>query len=266
MNNREITQPIAEAITVTFDAPVDEVLTANLDSNDTVFGQLMSGGNFYSYVADTDKITTYYHPEETEYLNEYAHATLDSIGIHTDTWETYDYALGFFRVDAQMRCKPGNKPCGKRCIPQQMKCKSSMSGSAQAKMRQGRVNLRSPGGVGSIAADVAGAAVLATGIAAYQNREAIGKGVEVAKQKIQEAANNTGKAAQRAGKKAVIAVKRVQKGAENIVKGVQQQTTKSQKRLERFKNEEYRKKTAKRLGTQIARKEVKKAIKESLAK
>lgn len=196
MDFRELTQPIAEAITLTYDAPVDEILTAYLDSEGTVFGQLMSGGNFYSYAADNNTITTDYHPEETEYLNEYAHAVLDSIGIHTDTWNTYDYALGFFRVDAQVKCKPGNKPCGKRCIPQQMKCRSSMGGTAQGKMRQGRANLRSPG-AGAIAAGVVGAAAAAAaGGVAYKNREA-----------IKNKANEIGNEAWVAGKQAEKAVK-----------------------------------------------------------
>lgn len=250
MSKRDATQPIAEAIALTFDAPVDEVLTAHLDSDGVLFGQVMSGGNFYSYVADADTITTYYHPEETEYLNEYAHAVLDGIGIHTDAWDTYDYALGFFRVDAQMRCKPGNKPCGNRCIPQKMRCRKGAGVAAQGALRQGRANLRSPG-VGGIAAGVVGAAALAAaGGAAYQNREAIGKaaseagrsagkvaavakrevegkatelannvgkGVEEAKERIQEAAKQTGKAARKAGKQAQVAVKRVQKEVEGHV-------------------------------------------------
>jgi hypothetical protein len=259
MNDREITQPIAEAITLTFDAPVNEVLTANLDSDGVLFGQIMSGGNFYSYIADSNTITTYYHPEETEYLNEYAHAVLDNMGIHTDAWETYDYALGFFRVDAQMKCKPGNKPCGRRCIPQQMKCRSAMGGGAQAKMRQGRANLRAPG-AGAIAAGVVGAAALAAGgAAAYQNREEIAKGakkigrqvqktalvakrevegkaaelasnvnkgVEVAKENIQQAAKKTGQAARIAGKKATRAVERTKKEVDKNYKETKKEVDK----------------------------------------
>lgn len=277
MNFRDVTQPIAEAIGITYDAPVDEVLTANLDSDGIVFGQLMSGGNFYHYIADADEIITYYLPEETEYLNDYTHAVLDNIGIHTDAWDTYAYAQGFFRLDAQLKCKPGNKPCGQRCIPQAAKCRKAMGGAAQGAMRQGRVNLRSPG-VGAIAAGVVGAAALAAaGAAAHHNREAIGKaagqagrhaekmaavaknevegkaaelhynvkkGVDKAKEHIQEAANQTGKAAQKAGKQATVAMKRVQKEVDghvtNAKKGLEEMDKRTQQQTRKNQKREKR--------------------------
>ena len=44
----------------------------------------------------------------------------------------YTYGFGY-RLDAQPKCKPGNKPCGKTCIPMKEKCKSKSNLGTQVK-------------------------------------------------------------------------------------------------------------------------------------
>jgi hypothetical protein len=198
MEFRKLVQPIAEAIALTFDAPVDEILTANLDSEGIVFGQLLSEGKFYSYASNGNEVVTSYHQDATDYLDEYAKGFLNNINIHVDSSNTYDYACGFFRVDAQVKCSQGNQPCGNRCISRKKRCRKNMKNPAKNAMRQGLVSLKNPanqafGAAAGIAGTVGTAVLMGAGMAAgsalYENRETIMRdvqsGIDKAKQRIQ---------------------------------------------------------------------------------
>lgn len=57
----------------------------------------------------------------------------------------YNYGLGY-RLDTQPKCNPGNKPCGKTCIPNKSKCKVNNSEPGTRK----RINPMIPGTIAAI--------------------------------------------------------------------------------------------------------------------
>lgn len=175
----EISQPIAEVLTETFDAPIDYVLTANLDSFNNIYGTCLSGGNFYVYHADNYFIEAEYIPYATQEINLFVQGVLDANGIRVDSDRPFDWLLGFARFDAQVKCKSGNIPCGRRCIPRGQKCR--ITGGSGAKLKQAKSGLNPLG----VAAGVAGAGVLAgAGTLAYVGRKHLKEGYKQAKSEI----------------------------------------------------------------------------------
>lgn len=171
-----MTNLLAQIITDTFDAPVQSI-TSLMNSPDRIVGTCVSGGNFYRFDTDGVFIEVEFLPKETREINFYAQGLVDSMGIRVDSDRPCDWLAGFTRFDAQVKCKSGGTPCGKRCLPKGQKCKIS-----------GGAGLKSPGAklkspvLGAIAAGVAGTALVAgTGAAAYRGRDEIKKGVEEAK-------------------------------------------------------------------------------------
>jgi hypothetical protein len=151
----EITNPLAQVMTDVFDAPVDAILSADVDKDGVIYGQVLSSGNVYDYEADNYAIELDYSPKDTASLNYYSQAILDSIGIRIDSSSAYDsfeYARGVLRMDVgQMKCKSGNIPCGRKCLPKGQKCRKGMGAAGAVKVGQTRAGLRMPGGGGILA-------------------------------------------------------------------------------------------------------------------
>lgn len=179
MISEQITQPIAEALSESFGAPVELVLTANLDSFNNIYGTCLSGGNFYVYHADNYFIEAENIPWATQEINLFAQGVLGADGIRADSDRPFDWLLGFARFDAQVKCKSGNIPCGKRCIPKGQKCR--INGGSGAKLKQAKSGLNPLG----VAAGVAGAGVLAgAGALAYAGRKELKQSYKQAKSEI----------------------------------------------------------------------------------
>ncbi len=81
-------------------------------------------------------------------------------------YQSTEYAIAKLqaRMDAEallqaredeLKCRPGNKPCGKRCIPQEQKCSSETAKGALAGARAGTLGLLGP--VGTVANAAIGA-------------------------------------------------------------------------------------------------------------
>lgn len=174
---------IAENIADEFDAPIDQVLTANLNNDGTISGALLSGGNFHTYAIDETHIGIVDHPELTEELNEYTQGLLSaSYGINTDSVDdVLSYAQGFFRLDAQVRCRKGGTPCGKICLPKGAVCRKTGGG--------GGAKLKSPGKVGAgIAGGILAAGALgAAGAVAYGARDELARGGKAVGERIKRA-------------------------------------------------------------------------------
>ena len=169
---------IGEVYADEFDAPVT-ILTASLGEG-MIIGQLMSAGGIYNYAADDNEIGFDFSPEDTREVNEYARGFLESgYGIKTDSMDSpYEYAFGFVRLDAQVKCKKGGVACGKICLPKGAQCKKYGGGGNGAAMKQAAGKLKSPGGVAAgVAAGLAGTAALAggAGYLAYKNRDKLGE-------------------------------------------------------------------------------------------
>lgn len=174
----DVLTEIGEVYADEFDAPVT-ILTASLGDG-MIIGQLMSGGNIYNYAADGNEIGFDYSPEDSEEVNEYARGFLESsYGIKTDSMDSpYEYAFGFVRLDAQVKCKKGGVACGKVCLPKGAKCKKYSGAGNAGAMSQAAGRLKSPGRVAAgIGAGLAGAAAVAggAGYLAYKNRDKLGE-------------------------------------------------------------------------------------------
>lgn len=172
---------IAQAISETFDAPVEAILTAELGEDGVIRGAVISDGNFYTYAADEYGIEAEYQDKATREINDYAQAWLDSLGIRGDSDRPYEFARGFLRLDA-INCKVG-KPCGNRCIPKDATCRKGIGSNAAQNVQAAKTQLIQGGGgkklklAGGIAAGVAGAAALgAAGYAGYKGRDELKKG------------------------------------------------------------------------------------------
>lgn len=174
----DVLTEIGEVYADEFDAPVT-ILTASLGEG-MIIGQLMSGGDIYNYAANGDEIGFDYSPEDSKEVNEYARGFLESgYGIKTDSMDSpYEYAFGFVRLDAQVKCKKGGVACGKICLPKGAQCKKYGGSGNGAAMKQAASKLKSPGGVAAgVAAGLAGTAALAggAGYLAYKNRDKLGE-------------------------------------------------------------------------------------------
>lgn len=174
----DVLTEIGEVYADEFDAPVT-ILTASLGEG-MIIGQLMSAGGIYNYAADDNEIGFDFSPEDTREVNEYARGFLESgYGIKTDSMDSpYEYAFGFVRLDAQVKCKKGGVACGKICLPKGAQCKKYGGGGNGAAMKQAAGKLKSPGGVAAgVAAGLAGTAAVAggAGYLAYKNRDKLGE-------------------------------------------------------------------------------------------
>lgn len=186
----EISEPIAQAIVDTFDAPVDEILTVNLDG-ELLYGTLLSGGGFYSYSTDGISFATTHHDSITQELNDYAQGMLDAAGIRADSHAPYEWARGIMRLDRQMKCKSGNTPCGGKCLPKGQTCRKGMGANAQGAVKGAKTSLRSGNG-GKLAAGVAAGLVgaAAAGGAAYvgyKGRDELAKGGKAIAERMKQA-------------------------------------------------------------------------------
>jgi hypothetical protein len=89
-----------------------------------------------------------------EFREGYARAILDINGLRTDAEDPLDYIEGYnfaMRYDAQVKCKPGNKPCGKTCIPMKETCRVSGGGGKAAKIAGGVAAAGALGAAGTYA-------------------------------------------------------------------------------------------------------------------
>lgn len=169
-----------------FDAPV-EVLTANVGDDGVVYGNLLSAGDFHHYAFDEYQIGFEFDPTLTNDLHEYSQGLMSAYGIHADTANAYDYGLGLLRVDAQVRCTKGGKPCGGICLPQGKVCrKNGASGGAanvKAKLKNNQPNFGGKLDPGTIAAGLAtGAGV---GAARMAGKAAVEYGAKKANEYIE---------------------------------------------------------------------------------
>jgi hypothetical protein len=175
-DSADILDEVASVFADEFDAPISEVLTARIDGNGVIYGDLISGGNVYEYAANKNQLATVFLPEETNRLNYFFAGSLaSSYGINADSVDSpYEYALGFLRLDAQAKCTKGGVPCGKICLPKGAKCKKYGGAGNVAAMRNVGRKLKSPGVDGAVVAGTLAATALAGG-AAVANRGKIEK-------------------------------------------------------------------------------------------
>lgn len=218
----EISEPIAQSIVDTFDAPVDEILTANLD-NELLYGALLSGGNFYSYSSDGFNLAIAHHDSITQELNDYAQGMLDATGIRVDSDTPYDWIRGMMRMDAQVKCKSGGTPCGARCLPKGQTCRKGMNAKSQSAIGGAKTKLRSGNGAkvaAGIAAGLVGAA--AAGGAAYvgyKGRDELARGGKVIAERMKQAGREAGRDLKAGKEVAKSALKQVKPAMEQIDKG-----------------------------------------------
>ena len=95
----------------------------------------------------------------------------------------YTYGFGY-RLDAQPKCKPGNKPCGKTCIPMKEKCRLNSPQNAISKLKATTNRNK------NIALGVAGLGAAGLGILALQNRQKLKRLREEEKQQKERQENN----------------------------------------------------------------------------
>lgn len=187
----EITTPIAQAITDTFDAPVDEILTLNLDS-DLVYGTLLSGGNFYSYSSDGFSVAVTHHDSLTQELNDYTEGLLAVNNVRVDSNAHYDWARGLLRLDGQIKCKSGGVPCGKRCLPKGQTCRKGMGAGSQGAVKGAKTRLKT-GGAGTaakIAAGLVGATgLVGAGYVGYKGKDELAQGGKMIGEEMKRAGN-----------------------------------------------------------------------------
>jgi hypothetical protein len=165
---KEVISEIADIFIDEFTAPV-QILTLGIDQNNIAHGTLLSGGGIYSYALNDESIAYKSEDEATKELSEYSQGLLAGYGIKTDSSLPLEYALGYFRLDAQVRCSKGGTPCGKICLPKGAVCRKYGGG----KLKSGNGGKIAAGiGVGL----VGGAAAAAAGGLAYANRKQLQKG------------------------------------------------------------------------------------------
>lgn len=175
----EVAKSVAQIIADSFDAPVQSI-TSLMDSGDRIVGTCISGGNFYRFDSDNVFIEVEHLPKETQEIHDYTRGILDSLGVRVDSDRPYDWLMGFVRMDAQVKCKSGGTPCGKRCLPKGQKCKISGGGAG---LKSPKTGLKMPG---AGAAGLAAAALAATGagVVGYRGRKEIGEGIKNAKDEV----------------------------------------------------------------------------------
>ena len=199
-NYQDVLDEIAGVFANEFDAPVSDVLTAYVDEDGVVYGNLISAGNFYDYAASDNQLALDFLPEETEEINDYAAGYLAAgYSIKTDSIDSpYDYMYGFNRMDAQVKCTKGGTPCGKICLPKGSVCRKYGSGGSSAAIRNVRGKLRSPVIGGGVIAGKLAAGALAAGAAGYAASR--GKNPEAEKQQaLQQQRGSISRTARKVG-------------------------------------------------------------------
>jgi DnaJ-domain-containing protein 1 len=165
---------IADSISKTFDAPVDDVLTAFQSTPATIEGHVVSDGKFFSYAINTktNDIDIAHDSKLTKELNLYSDSLLSSMGVRVDSVQSpYNFAKGFLRLD--LKCNSGHTPCGNACLPSGEKCRINAGSQVSA-------NLKKSTGAKPLSA-------IAGGI------NALGKTAsETAKHNLQQSANSLG--------------------------------------------------------------------------
>ena len=194
---QQVLDEIGAVFVEEFDAPVSQVLTANINENDVIYGDLISGGNYYHYASDGEEIGLNFLPDETREINEYAQGFFSArYGINLDSAVSpYEYVMGFYRQDAQVKCKKGGVACGKVCLPKGAVCRKFGSGGNANAMKGAAGKLRSPGMAGAaIAGGAALAGAAALGGAGYMASQdpSLRRGAQVAAEKVRRGAAKAG--------------------------------------------------------------------------
>lgn len=134
--DRNVLNKIGDIFAAEFNAPVQQVLTASLDGN-ILHGELISDGNYYKYAANDHELGLKFAPGATKEINQYAAGFLASgYGVKTDSIDKpYSYAIGFLRLDAQVKCTKSGTPCGKTCLPKGAVCRKYASNSSRVSIK-----------------------------------------------------------------------------------------------------------------------------------
>ena len=193
----QILDEIGQVFVEEFDAPISQVLTANINEDGVVCGDLISGGNYYHYASDGSEIGLTFLPDETEEINDYARGFFSaSYGLNLDSVDSpYEYAIGFYRQDAQVKCKKGGVPCGKICLPKGAVCRKFGGGGNAAAMKRVAGKLKSsgynPAIRNAVRAGVAGVAAIGVG-AGLATDPSIRKGAQVAAERVKRGVTAAG--------------------------------------------------------------------------
>lgn len=172
---------IGQSLADIFDSPIDQVLTARLGDNDKLQGTVLSDGNIFRYELDEYVADLEHLDSASEELNAWADGYLNAHGIRTDSDLPFSYAMGFLRLDAQVKCKSGGTPCGRRCLPRGQKCRQG-TGASGAMVGRAKSGMRRKAALG------VGAAALAAGAGAAYLATRKGKDGKSLAQKATEAA------------------------------------------------------------------------------
>ena len=220
---QQVLDEIGAVFVEEFDAPVSQVLTANINENDVIYGDLISGGNYYHYASDGEEIGLNFLPDETREINEYAQGFFSArYGINLDSAVSpYEYVMGFYRQDAQVKCKKGGVACGKVCLPKGAVCRKFGSGGNANAMKGAAGKLRSPGMAGAaIAGGAALAGAAALGGAGYMASQdpSIRRGAQVAAERVKRGAAKAGEEVSKGVEKAKESVQATAQRVEQQVK------------------------------------------------
>jgi hypothetical protein len=220
---QQVLNEIGEVFVDEFDAPVSQVLTANINENGVVYGDLISGGNYYHYASDGEEIGLNFLPDETREINEYAQGFFSArYGINLDSAVSpYEYVMGFYRQDARVKCKKGGVACGKVCLPKGAVCRKFGSGGNANTMKGAAGKLRSPGMAGAaIAGGAALAGAAALGGAGYMASQdpSIRRGANVAAERVKRGAAKAGEEVSKGVEKAKESVQATAQRVEQQVK------------------------------------------------
>ena len=154
---------------------VDTLLTAGYTDDDVIVGSFMSHeGRVFDFDMGEDYTEIYEVNQDSEYINDYFIGALQTEGVEYHGDSAYEYFLGFSGLEIHrdagaLKCKPGNTPCGRKCLPKGQKCR----------MQGGHGGLGSPGGRGrglKIGGAIAGAAALG-GVGALVGGTKAGRGM-----------------------------------------------------------------------------------------
>jgi len=125
----------------------DHVIVANQDSDNILTGSLLHHGYVldFHYDSANRKILLQENRQDSDFVTEYVSGMLDASGIRCDSNNPYEWLQGYlleerFDFIGQIKCDPGNIPCGGTCLPRGKACRIAKGKAIIEKRKNKAIN------------------------------------------------------------------------------------------------------------------------------